>query len=233
MYSSINLILYNEKGSSNRDVILKSMIQSGILFKELNSLPLLFSAIKNPKNLIVVSVKSNKLLNSIEQVAKLSHNYQNRMFMIYSTPALIDHFFSNFCLANNIDSLNKFLSVNSKNLQTEYNTSNLLNKLIVLELQKLDISPKYVGFNYLASVLTNVFANNFYSSNYIDLFECVAYNNLSTIDTIERSIRHMLSTTWKNSDRFKSCLKSTSSKMSRPSAKAILNALIVYMKTVI
>ena len=233
MYSSINLIVYSEKGCVYRNDILTSIINTNIRFKELHSITLLFSAIKNPNNLIVIAVNTKEFLITIEKVAKLVYNYQNRVFIIFSSPALIDFFFENYCLISDMNKLEQFIVSNSHNLFTEYKKSQLLNKLITLELTKIDLSPKYVGFEYLVTILSNIFTNNFHHSSYIELFECVAYNNSHTIDTIERNIRHMLSTTWKNSDIFKTCLKSTTPKLTRPSARTILDALIIYIKNVI
>ena len=107
-----------------------------------------------------------------------------------------------------------------------------MHKLAKLELQKLGISTKYVGFEYLTHIISNTFGKHFYHSEYIDLFECVAIKLGVNIDTMERSVRHMLSATWKTNEKFRQALKS-SYDLSKVNSKNILNAVIAYMKKVI
>ncbi|MBQ7798232.1 MAG: hypothetical protein IJ371_03830 [Clostridia bacterium] len=233
MYSSINLIFYSEGGVTFEDDVKSIIIESNTTFKELNSLKLTLSAIKNPQNHIILIAKSKEFLNTIEDIASICHNFQNRVFVVYSSPEIIDCFFDNSCMYNQLDTLKKFIhdSIQAQNIYPQHQTSTLLNKLISLELGNLEISCKYIGFNYLIDVVSSALSTKFYSDNYIDLFKHIANISLSSIDTIERNVRHMLLTTWKKSCKFREILKPYTPP--KTNAKNILNSLITYLKNII
>ncbi|MFQ6723838.1 MAG: sporulation initiation factor Spo0A C-terminal domain-containing protein, partial [Clostridia bacterium] len=107
--------------------------------------------------------------------------------------------------------------------------NNLLNKLIKDELIKLGLSDKYVGFKYLTELITNSLKSSFYTTKYIDFFEYVSRINLSPIDSIERAVRHMLSTTWKQNKEFRQTLRSKC-QIDKPNSKNLLNAIITHFK---
>lgn len=235
MYNSGNLILYSEKDICFKNDIYSILIECNTPFKELNSLPLVFSAIKNPENIIVIIIKNEEFLKLIEEFAKKCYNYQNRIFIIFTSKDLVDFFFQHYCVFPQINEFKTFITnnVQNKNICLNRKTSNLLQKLIMLELEKLDISSKYIGFKYLTDVLVNALSTNFYTNNHIDLFKQVAGLHLAKIDTIERDVRHMLVSTWKKSTQFRESIQNNSSKIDKPNAKNILQAIIIYLKNVI
>lgn len=233
MYSLSDLIIYTEPGIQDVNTIKRILIECNATFKELNSLKLVFSAIKNPQHYVIIAVHSRDMLHKIEDIAKLCFDFQNRIFIIFSSTGLNDNFFNNTCHLSQLHILKDFIKnkVCCNNIYPQQ-PHTLLYKLIKLELEKLDLATKYIGFEYLAESLTNALSTQFYTDNYIDIFQCVATSHLSTIDTIERNIRHMLSTTWKNSAKFKYIL-STNCKIEKPNSKNILKAIIEYIKKVI
>ena len=179
-------------------------------------------------------INSVEFLSAVKIIARGSYNFQERMFVIFSSHDLNDNFFDNFCVYPEIDKFKTFINNNItfNSLLSSNHISNLLQKLAKLELQKLGISTKYVGFEYLANIISNAFSKHFYHTEYIDLFECVAIKLGVNIDTMERSVRHMLSATWKTNEKFRQALKS-SYDLSKVNSKNILNAVLAYMKKVI
>lgn len=235
MYHSINLILYSEKGTLISPDICSIITEQNVPFKQLNSLPLVFHAIKNPQNYIIVLARTKEFLNMIENISKECHNYQNRIFIIYSHNELIDYFFENYCTIDNLSKLKVFInSISlSLNILPSNNTSSLLYKLIHFELEKLGLSNKYIGFKYLINVLTNALGSNFYCNEYINLFECASRTYSTPIDTIERDIRHMLLSNWKNNLKFKENLLKTNHQIQKLNGKTLINAIITYLKNTI
>lgn len=234
MYQSINLLVYAENNISFQQNVHALIVESRTPFKEVRSLGLLFSSIKNPPSRIILMVKTKEFLNTIETLAKTCHNYQSRIFIVHETHDTEDGFFANFCINPQLDKLKSFINNNSN--QTSYvshQSSNLLSKLIELELTNLDISKKYIGFKYLTDLIVNAFCSQFYSNNYIQLFEYVATSHLQSIDTIERDVRHMLLTTWERSEKFKSILQQYCPTSHKPNSKKLLKAIISHLKNTI
>lgn len=228
-------MFYSEPNSPHRNNVREFIIDKQTPFKELRSLNLLFAAIKNPQNLIIVLVDSVKLLRSLQNVCKGCYNYQNRVFVVHSSPDSVDNFFEKYSVYPSLYELNNFLTFNIKTLNTppQHQPSKLLSKLVKLELQNLEISKKYVGFKYLTDIIVNALCNNFYADSYIELFEYVARINLAPIDTIERDVRHMLLTTWKKNLKFRQTLQTSLQPLYKVNSKNILNAIITYLKNVI
>lgn len=231
MYSCIKLNLYCE-GWCHIAQQVKSIISNiGLPFKELHNCTLLFSAIKTPDNIVVAVVSSRQLLVQLEKFAKTCYNYQNRIFIVYKDINLHDNFFSNTCNPKSLDVLSKFLSTTSatnKPLQP----SSLLLKLVEFELKKLQIPDKYIGFNYLTQLAVNYLCNNYPTNTYIELFEYVAGINLASIDTIERDVRHMILTIWKNNPNFRNVLQYKTI-IQKPNSKNILSAILTHLKETI
>ncbi len=235
MYSSSNLIVYYDKNFEHKQQVHLSLIDNDICFKVFNGLKLVFSALKNPQNYVIIAIDSPSTLHEIENIAHECFDYQNRIFIIFTSPELSDNFFANYCTLNQLNKLTQFIQTNIKNkrLISPTHPSNLLNKLICLELQKLDISTKYIGFKYLVGVIANALSKNFYANSYIDLFTNIASSNLETIDTVERDVRHMLKASWKNNAKLREIFKSNFTTASTPKAKDLLQAIINYLKQVI
>ena len=233
MYSYIKLNLYCKKWDDLAQNIKNSLIDIGYTFKELHNSTLLFSTIQNPNNIIIISVSSIKFLSQLESFAKECHDYQNRIFVVFKDQSLDDKFFINTCTNTNLNPLLNFLKLSKiHNLNQPIQPSKLLTKLVILELKKLQIPTKYIGFDYLTQLSVNYLCNTYSSNTYIELFEYVASINLASIDTIERDVRHMILTTWKNNYKFRNILQSKSI-VEKPNSKNILIALLKYLKNTI
>ena len=233
MYTCIKLNLYSEGSQPLSHNIKQVLIDSGIPFKELRNSTLLFSAIKNPENIIIAKVSSATLLSQIESFAKNCYNYQNRIFIVFEDKLLSDNFFTNSCDISNLSHLAKFLNTYRAPIPNKPSQpANLLIKLVRFELKKLQIPTKYIGFNYLTQLAVNYLCNNYSSNTYIELFEYVAGLNLASIDTIERDVRHMILTTWKNNAHFRNALQ-CKNVLEKPNSKNILTAILSYLKDTI
>lgn len=233
MYTCVRLNLYCEDYNPIATDIKNIITNTGTPFKEIRNSTLLFSAIKNPNNIVIVAVTSRNLLAQLEEFSKCCHNYQNRLFIILKDSSLNDHFFNNHTSFANLAKLSTFLKhVNSSGLSNPLQTSNLLVKLVQYELQKLQIPTKYRGFTYLTQLAVNYLCNNYPINTYIELFEHVANINLASIDTIERDVRHMLLTTWKNNVNFCNKLQ-LKTPIEKPNSKNILSAILSYLKSTI
>lgn len=235
MYQSINLMLYAENNTTSQNLIQSLIINHEIPFKELRSLGLVFSAIKNPRNYIILLIKNKETLTSIETISKIYHNPQSRIFIVYETEDTIGGFFENFCLSSNLNKLNEFIvnTYQSNKISPPNQPSKLLSKLVTLELENLDISQKYIGYKYLLDLVVNAVSTQCFSTNYIDLFEHTAIYNSASIDTIERAVRHMLLTTWKTSFKFRHILQKFLPNSQNPNSKKLLNAIIHHIKNAI
>ena len=231
MYSCIKLNLFCEGWCSIAQDVKRVIVNQGVPFKELHNSSLLFSAIKNPNNIIIIVVSTQQLLAQLETFAKSCHNYQNRIFVVFKNKSINDNFFSNYYTYDNTINLSQFLSSPAFTVQTKSTQpSQLLTKLVQYELQKLQIPTKYIGFNYLTQLSVNYLCNNYSSNTYIELFECVASINIASIDTIERDVRHMILTTWKNNPNFRNILQRHSN-IEKPNSKNILLSLLSYLKS--
>lgn len=234
MYNTNNLIIYYDKDCTFKNLIHNKLCDYDIKFKELNSLKLVFSALKNPENYIIIAIEKLDTLHEVENFAKSCFDWQNRVFIIFNSSDNIDFFFHNYCNLENFNILESFLQkIDNVNLYSNHQTSELLLKLINIELQNLDISSKYAGFKYLSSIISNALTKNSYANGYIDLFTCVTKDALDTVDTIERNVRHMLKSTWKNSDKFRNIFKYTQTSTSIPNSRVLLQAIINHIKQAI
>lgn len=234
MYSLNNLIIYSEKDVEFKNKIIEILLDSNVIFKELHSLALTFSAIKNPQNHIIIAVKTKDFLASIENIAKGCHNYQNRIFIVFESINIDDYFFNNKCIKDQLEPLKDFIlkTTTFQSISPLSNTSTLVYKLVELELKSLEISSKYTGFKYLTEILTQALSTNFYACDYIDFFQYSARLHSSTIDTIERDVRHMLTTSWKKNEKFRNIIQQNNP-IENPKAKTILNAILEYLKNII
>ncbi len=234
MYSSVNLMIYGEKSQLIKEEIKRMFVDSGLLFKELNSLSILFSAVKNPQNSIVIIVESEQLLKELENVVKNCYAYQRRVFVVCANEELVDGFFENCCKVGEWRILKDFIDKNiAFRNACHHQTSELLNKLIRIELENIGLLSKYVGFEYLVDLSECALCKNFYCNNYIEFYDNVASKNLSSVDTIERNVRHMLLSTWKNNPEFRKILKDCCGISSRINVKILLNGVLEYLKMVI
>ena len=233
MYSCIKLNLYCENLCQISQDIKDIFISYGLPFKELRSSTSLFSAIKNHDSIIVIIVSSKSLIMQLEAFVKNCHNYQNRIFIVFTDNSLDDKFFTNSCHHTQTDVFCEFLKSSViHNISNPVQPSKLLVKLVKSELEKLQISTKYIGFNYLTQLAVNYLCNTYSQKTYIELFEYVTSLNLASIDTIERDVRHMLLTTWKTNDHFRQEIQQYTA-LEKPNSKNILNAVLLYLKSTI
>ena len=235
MYNLCNLMVYCEKSANIQNRIYKTLSEYEITFKQFNSLRLMFSSVKNYNNYAIFVVSSIELLNKIKLASKQWYNYQNRVLVIYCHKEVVDSYFNNWSLFPDLSPLKNFIHKNllSKNIKPQEHSLTLLNKLVKLELENLNISDKYTGFDYLIEILSNAMRHNFYCDDYIKLFECVASSHLASLDTIERAVRHMLISNWKENITFKTALNLNKNIIEKPNSKNILNAILDYLKKVI
>ena len=232
MYSCVKLNLYCEETSQISQDIKTILTNQRIPFKELRNSTLLFSAIKNPDNIVIVVISNQNLLSRLKSFSKKCYNYQNRIFAVFKNAELLDNFFEKSFIHNQLNTLSESLQEHEINQHIPKQPSKLLVKLVQFELHKLQISSKYIGFNYLTQLAVNYLCNNYPSSTYIELFEYVASLNLASIDTIERDVRHMILTTWKTNSHFRNMIQQTNP-LEKPNSKNILIALLSYLKNTI
>lgn len=234
MYTTSNLVLYIEGDNEYSNNVRSAIIDCNIPFKEIKPPTPIIPSIKVLQNITIIQINSKSFLQSLEQQIKYCHNFQSRVCVVYSSPELIDYFFDNYCLANEIDVIKQFIATHSLlvNVKQPIKTSTLLRKLVTAELENIGIQKKYIGFNYLVDISINSFGKNFYAKDYIDLFDCVAYSNSIKVDTIEKSVRHMLTKTWQDNEQFRQTLL-TYNKIQKPNSKTILITLLTHLKRVI
>ena len=235
MYNLCNLMVYCERSANIQNTIYETLSEYDIPFKQFNSLRLMLSSVKNCNNYAIFAVNSIELLNKIKLASKQWYNYQNRVFVVYCNQEILDNYFNNWSVFPDLSPLKNFIQRNllSKNIKPPEHTLTLLNKLVRLELENLNISSKYTGFNYLIEILSNAMRHNFYCDDYIKLFECVATSHFASLDTIERAVRHMLISNWKENYTFRNALKLDKNLFPKPNSKNILNAILDYLKKVI
>jgi len=232
MYTLTNIITFYDKDFTTKNNINDILISNEISFKEYPSIKMLLPALKNPNNYIIIAINNKNTLNEVENVALDCFNYQKRIFVLFESGDIVDHFFQNSYIITQPNHIKQFTQSIKKIKTPQHQTSTLLKKLVSLELEKLGIPKKYIGFTYLADIVENSLKNNFYANTYIDFFANTARKSLEPVDTIERNIRHMLCTTWKNNINFRQTLR-TSCELTKPNSINILYAVINYLKSVI
>lgn len=234
MYTSSNLILYGDADDYFINSVLDTIAECNIPFKQIKTPTLISPMIKNQQNYVILLINNKDFLQLIEKHIRFCHNFQDRVLAVYTSEELVDYFFNNFCLLNQLHKLKNFILTNAmqKNISTPNKTSDLLKRLIACELINIGISNKYIGFQYLVDIIANAFSKHFFVNSYIDLFQQVAYTYLTKVDTIERDVRHMLIKTWKDNEKFRKTLH-PKEKIDKPNAKTLLSAILNHLKTVI
>lgn len=233
MYNSANLLFFSENRTAVQNQVRSLMVECGIPFRETGSISQVFSALENPNYYAVILISTQELYNTVINTTHLL-NATPRLFVLYPHQVTTGDFFNNYC-ETTISSLKNFLITNIKNFNicVRPQPPVLIQKLVRLELEKLGIGKKYIGFKYIVDLLVNALCNKIFDAYDNELFEYVASINLTTPQSIERDIRHMLLTTWKSSPYFKNTLSTIPFWENEVNAKNILNNLILYLRQVL
>lgn len=231
MYNLPNLIFYCNSEAKYAIDIRASLTKYNLPFIETDNEIDVFSFAQNPKNYIIFVANTNSTPLQLIKLSKINKN----IFIVYPNEYATNVEIKHYCTHQSLDLLEKYLlaNVNLNNISTKLPTSSLLNKLIMLELENLGISKKYIGFKYLVDIITNSICKNTSIPYSAEQFEYIANINSSTPDAIERDIRHMLLSSWKASKTLQITLCSKLSLKQQPNAKSVLINLIRYLKETI
>ena len=108
----------------------------------------------------------------------------------------------------------------------------LITRLIRFEFEKLGISQKYIGFKYLVDTASLALSNHINKIYCTNIFQQIADLNNTSYESVERDIRHMLSTLWQNNKTFKTII-SYNLAGEQINSKCILTSLIEHLNKVI
>lgn len=106
----------------------------------------------------------------------------------------------------------------------------LIYQIVNAELEKLNLTKKYVGFKYLSDLLVDALKQNNLDPYNPQMFSKVAFINNVTIDSVEKDIRHMLMKNWKTSSVLKTQLNINKSAVS---SRELLKSVIEYLRKLI
>jgi len=179
----------------------------------------------------VVCSNSEYIYNSINKIIKSNNYNDSKIFIIYDQN-LSNYQFENSCSFKNLEPFEQFLleSISLNKINTQPQTQPLLNRVVDIELEKLDISKKYIGFKYLVDFIAKSLSYKYRNYSMPQIFDFVASINNSSYDTIEHDIRHLLLTNWKTNIKLKNALPDLNKIKYQPNAKTILQNLIYYIK---
>jgi len=231
MNNSLNLLLYVDKTVCFRDEVRLLIAKCGIPFIELDGVAHLFSAVKQSNKCIIV-VAGQQLFETITSFRNTTNELSHIFFVLKFNPLIS---VKNFCTCETLYKLEEYLNINIrlKNIDMRFPNTTLMHRLIRCELNNLDISKKYAGFKYIVDLIDNVLKTKITNPYSSELFKYVASINVTTADIVERNIRHMLTTTWKNSTKFRSAILPKKQDKTSIPAKDILNGIIDYLKQII
>lgn len=104
--------------------------------------------------------------------------------------------------------------------------NNLLNRLIRLELEKINISKKYVGFKYLTEILVFSFDRKIQNEGTNVVIETANLNGVS-VDAINHDIKHMFLNCCRQNDKL--CKILNGGVVGVCDIKSMLNNLVKYI----
>lgn len=141
----------------------------------------LFNAVDNPANVIAL-INTDK--NTINNILSLQNKTLHHADLLIINP---------LTLGDGLDNVEAILkSSYIKNNGYQIQSISLIEKVVRLELQSIGIENKYIGFKYLAELLTQAIINQDNQPYTLNKIENIAISNNISLDSAERDIRHLL-----------------------------------------
>ena len=233
MYDSPNILLYADNDDDFRRNAHSLIAECGIPFIEISSITHLFSAVKKDSGHIIM-VATRDLIDIIINLYT-TNECKSHVFFVCNFKEAINLPPNKQVKYGDFNNLRDYLisNIKVKNINMKFQPQTPLSKLLRTELENIDISKKYTGFKYIVDLITHWFKNKVINTYSNDLFKEIASINTTTYDIVERDIRHMLVTTWKNSPKFRTAILPNKQTKSTLPAKQILNGLICYLQKII
>ncbi len=214
-----SLIFYSDCENEFTSNIRCCILKFGISFDESDNLNEIISSIQSHSVYAIMCVKSefsNKLID------KSCAEHSNYFIKIVNNSSSSNY---NEIVSSFISSLaNKSIPLTPKPIPFAV-------QIVNSELEKLNLSKKYIGFKYISDIVIEAIKRNINDVYTPSLFQRVAILNNVAEDSVERDIRHILMKTWRNCPQFKQNL----SNINKPKVKAhdILNAIVEYIHNII
>lgn len=214
--NNIRLTFYSDTTDEFSGLVKSCILKYEICFEEINNIDELILQLNYGYTYAIICIKepyNNELINN--------KCFNKDHFVKIINPETVDynHIVSNFIQSLAID--NKILFI--------HKTSSLEVQLVNIELEKLGLSKKYLGFKYISDIVIESIKRKILDSYNPSLFKRIAIVNQVSEESVERDIRHILSKTWKSSSEIKQ-LFPTLNKTS-PKSHELLNRIVTYIKS--
>ena len=223
MYNYVNLLVYN-KGSTNIGQKVDSILNSlPFSFISLDTFEGILSKIQEKNCYVLVVVHNINIYNTLKNI-NFPANTCDKFIVIYSINRTPIPKFTNYYTCNNLDEIKSTLmSLNPIAIPS------FIQKMVRIELEKLNLSKKYLAFKYLVDTICHSLYTgdkNTFSTNTLSY---IALINNTSWNSIERDIRHMLTSNWNSNETFKSAICKHISG-TEINTKILVDALISYIK---
>ncbi len=223
MYNYTNLLVYNKDETSlgeRVDLLLKSLPFSFITFETIEDI-LTQSQDKRCSNLIVVH--NPDIYNKLNSIDLPSTAYDN-FIIVYHDNQLPISKFAKYYTEKNLDNLYSLLA-----LLNPVSIPDFAQKMVRIELEKLNLSKKYLAFKYIVDIICHSLYTNTNDPFSTNTLSYIAKINNTSWNSVERDVRHMLVSNWNANEIFKSAIYKYITRTDI-NTKILLTALIDYIK---
>ena len=224
MYNYVNLLVYNKDSTDigqKVDSILNSLPFS---FISINTFESLLSKIQEKNCHVLVVVDNANIYNTLKNINLSTPNAYDRFIVIYINDITPIPKFTNHYTYHNLDDIKPTLmSLNPIAIPS------FIQKMVRIELEKLNLSKKYLAFKYLVDIICySLYTGNkdTFSTN---MLSHIALINSTSWSSVERDVRHMLTSNWNSNEIFRSviCKHISGTEIN---TKILIDALISYIK---
>lgn len=199
------LLFYAERDTKFNDKIRAEFFKYSLPFIEISDGIELLNALASHNFNIIMRIDSQDLYNKVVNIVNKEQISASSFMIIHENPTFSA---SQYQSTNNIDEIVRYillLSANNKiNMQPP--TPSIVQRILAMEMEKVGISKSYIGFKYLVDLLVLNVLDRQSLISLDEKFEKLAILNNISKECIERDLRHMLNSCWKNSDTFRDTL---------------------------
>lgn len=231
MKERTHLLFYYEDETAFTDKIRAEFFNRSIPFLEISNKSDFFDALESKNYNIVMQINSQNMCDKIIDVAE-KQEIPSTAFIIISEKQLQC---SRYILTNKLDDVIKYIlslaltySINMRPIN-----HSVIHKVVSAELEKIGITKTYIGFKYIVDLIVLCLKDR---KSLIPLdakLDKVALVNSINKASVERDIRHMLNTCWKNNEVFRNVLLSIDNYKFILNFKNLLSYTIKYFLTIV
>ena len=205
MKDRTRLIFYFEHESHLTDKLRAELFDKGVPFLEVLDKSDLFDALESKYYNVIMQVNTQ---DTFDKIVKLVELYQIPFssFIIISEINLESQ--SKVKTTNNVDEIMNHVMnlISSHIISMRPICPTIVQKLLSIELEKIGLTKVYIGFKYLLDLITMCMKDREKLISIPCKLSKIALYNCTNQGSVERDIRHMLTTAWKNCESYRQAL---------------------------